>query len=231
MFEITLGNWMPPCRALVENVNEWFGVFFILHKLVIGLSVLAVINGVFIQETFKVAAQDDWLMTTQKERLARTHGTKMRALFKHLDRDQNDHISFEEFLELKHEPRVRTWLSAMEIEVNDLGKVFKLLDQHRDGKLTMDELVCGAARLKGVARNLDVAFLLQKVELYHNAVCHLSSQFSEMSRHRGFVLSEGRLRQGKFSEMRSHSHGRHSQMRSEHAELSPHTECRRKMEL
>merc|ERR1711908_238447 len=78
MFEITLGNWMPPCRALVENVNEWYCIFFVLHKLVIGLSVLAVINGVFIQETFKVAGQDDWLMTVQKERLIRTHSRKMK---------------------------------------------------------------------------------------------------------------------------------------------------------
>merc|ERR1712224_558435 len=27
MFEITLGNWMPPCRALVENVGEGWMVF------------------------------------------------------------------------------------------------------------------------------------------------------------------------------------------------------------
>jgi len=28
MFEITLGNWMPPCRALVENVSEWWMLLF-----------------------------------------------------------------------------------------------------------------------------------------------------------------------------------------------------------
>merc|ERR1719336_3259276 len=53
MFEITLGNWMPPCRALVENVSEWWMLFSLTHKLVIGFSVLSVITSVFIQETFK----------------------------------------------------------------------------------------------------------------------------------------------------------------------------------
>merc|ERR1712000_478352 len=62
MFEITLGNWMPPCRALVENVGEGWLMFFILHRLLIGFSVVAVINAVFMQETFKVATQDDKIL-------------------------------------------------------------------------------------------------------------------------------------------------------------------------
>merc|ERR1719191_1989783 len=68
MFEITLGNWIVPARALVENVSEWYMVFAIFHKLVIGFSVVSVITGVFIQETFKVATSDDTLMLIQKNR-------------------------------------------------------------------------------------------------------------------------------------------------------------------
>merc|ERR1712216_223800 len=71
MFEITLGNWMPPCRALVENVSEWYMLFFVLHKLLIGFSVVGVIAGVFIQETFKVATTDDKIMVMQRERAVR----------------------------------------------------------------------------------------------------------------------------------------------------------------
>merc|ERR1712046_20720 len=85
MFEVTLGNWMPPCRALVENVGEQFIIFFLIYKLVIGFSVLSVISGVFIQETFKVATQDDRIMMMHKERARKTHALKMRALFDHAD--------------------------------------------------------------------------------------------------------------------------------------------------
>merc|ERR1719408_171054 len=67
MFEITLGNWMIPCRALVEEVNEMWMLFFLAHKLIIGFSVLAVITGVFTQETFKVAANDDHNMLLRQE--------------------------------------------------------------------------------------------------------------------------------------------------------------------
>merc|ERR1712087_668936 len=52
MFEITLANWPPACRLLIENVSEWFALLAILHKLFVGFAVVAVINGVFMQETF-----------------------------------------------------------------------------------------------------------------------------------------------------------------------------------
>jgi len=55
MFEITLGNWMPPCRALVENVSEWWMLFSLAHKMIIGFSVVSVITSVFIQETGRVS--------------------------------------------------------------------------------------------------------------------------------------------------------------------------------
>merc|ERR1719336_3582280 len=81
MFEITLGNWIVPCRVLMEHVNEGFSMFALVHKLIIGFSMVSVITGVFIQETFKVAAQDDKIMMRHKERASRVHRDKMERLF------------------------------------------------------------------------------------------------------------------------------------------------------
>merc|ERR1719326_604894 len=102
MFEITLGNWMPPCRALVENVSEGWLLFFILHRLFIGFSVLAVVNAVFIQETFKVATQDDRILLMQKNRAVRIHAKKMNELFQTADADGNGALSLDEFNEVIH---------------------------------------------------------------------------------------------------------------------------------
>eukprot|EP00419_Tripos_fusus_P045978 CAMPEP_0172819418 /NCGR_PEP_ID=MMETSP1075-20121228/14581_1 /TAXON_ID=2916 /ORGANISM="Ceratium fusus, Strain PA161109" /LENGTH=210 /DNA_ID=CAMNT_0013659939 /DNA_START=50 /DNA_END=679 /DNA_ORIENTATION=- len=96
MFEITLGNWMPPCRALVENVSEWFMLIFLTHKLVIGFSVVSVINAVFVQETFKVATSDDRIMLMLKQRARKTHMNKIRDLFQHADCDGNGTVTLDE---------------------------------------------------------------------------------------------------------------------------------------
>merc|ERR1711862_934539 len=104
---------MPPCRALVENVGEIYIIFFVCHKMLIGFSVLAVITGVFIQETFKVANNDDRIMLMQKNRAIRMHIRKMDQLFKHLDQDEDGALTLEEFRHVMHDPVVKTWLASM----------------------------------------------------------------------------------------------------------------------
>ena len=53
MFEVTLANWGPPCRALVNLVGEPFGYFLLTYRCVCGFAVLNVISAVFIQQTMK----------------------------------------------------------------------------------------------------------------------------------------------------------------------------------
>ena len=81
MFEITLGNWGPVAWMLVEDVSEWWMIFSLVHKLTIGFAVVGVINSMFIQETFKVAAYDDLLMLLHRDRAQEMHAKKMHGLF------------------------------------------------------------------------------------------------------------------------------------------------------
>ena len=32
MFEILFANWGPPCRVLVDNISEWFSIFFLIYR-------------------------------------------------------------------------------------------------------------------------------------------------------------------------------------------------------
>merc|ERR1740130_1431033 len=68
MFELTLANWPPVTRLLAEEVSEWFMLFCLIHKLTLGFAVIGVINGVIMQETFKVASTDDMVMVRQRKR-------------------------------------------------------------------------------------------------------------------------------------------------------------------
>ena len=46
--------------------QEYFAIFNVGYKLVIGFAAVGIINAVFIQETFKVASSDDTVMMRQK---------------------------------------------------------------------------------------------------------------------------------------------------------------------
>jgi hypothetical protein len=163
MFEVTIGNWMPPCRALTENVSEWFMILFLFHKLILGFSVVNVIQGVFVQETFKVASTDDSIMLMQRERAQKCHLKKMKALFMHADEDGNGALDRDEFKAVMRDPSIKTWLSSMELDVRDADNVFTLIDDG-DGKITPEELVKGVSRLKGAARSIDVLTMLSELQ-------------------------------------------------------------------
>lgn len=168
MFEITLGNWVPVCRLLADNVSEWYGFIFLGYRCVVGFAVVKVITGVFLHETFKCAAMDDDLMVQAKERQKAKFIKKMRKLVEATDSSGDGQVSFLEFQEIVKDPRVLTWLQAMEFNVTDPETVFSFFAgaEFRTGNITADttisadELCRGIARLKGGAQELDLLMLM-----------------------------------------------------------------------
>merc|ERR1711920_449139 len=95
---------------------------------VVGFAVVNVISGVFMHETFKVASSDDDLMVVQKKRATEKHVMKMRNLLSQADTSNDGIVEREEWREALQRDSVRTWLSAMDIEVGDPDLLFDFLD-------------------------------------------------------------------------------------------------------
>merc|ERR1719329_953498 len=166
MFEITLGNWIPITRLLVDNVSEWYMGGFICYKVTVSFAVVKVITGVFMHETFKVASSDDDLMIVNQARMVAKHRSKMHALMAECDESGDGNLDRDEFRSVMRDPRVKTWLSAMELNVSDPDALFNLLDNDpaAPGIITADELAGGVSRLKGTARSLDMAQLREEMK-------------------------------------------------------------------
>jgi len=159
MFEIMLANWGPPCRVLVNKVDEAFALGFIFYRCYAGFAVLNVINAVFIQQTLKVAQNDKEIMIKQKMKAQEDYVRKLKALFWQLDTSGDGLISWDEFQCMMTNSHLKTWLSALEIDPHDLQQFFELLDDG-DGQLTINEFVGGISRLKGYAKAVDMAQLV-----------------------------------------------------------------------
>jgi voltage-gated sodium channel len=183
-FEMTLANWPPVCRMLMENVNEWFMVICLLHKLTVGFAVIGIINGVFIQETFRVAAQDDFIMMHQKEAATRTHMRKMERLFMAGDTSGNGFLDKMEFMQLITNVEVSTWLSSMGLEVGDADALFEFMDTDNDHKVSVEELVHGVETLKGTARSLDLLMCLNRQDEMHQALLDLHPEIRQRLKER-----------------------------------------------
>lgn len=158
MFELTLSNWIPISRLIVEEVSEAFLFFVLSYKLIIGFSVIMVITGVFNQQTFKVAATDDHIMLTEKERDIKIHRQKMQNLMAVADSDGDGTIDLEEFVRICKIPALKKWLGCIGVPIDDAEKVYQVM-VGGSGSLDADKLAANMQHLKGPARSVDLALM------------------------------------------------------------------------
>lgn len=171
MFEIMFANWGPPCRVLVDNVSEWFSVFFLFYRCVLGFVVLNVVNAVFVQQTMKTASSDEELAFKQKQKDMALYTKKVKKLFSTIDLSGDGSINLEEFSKLVKSPKLQFWMSQLELEYHDLLSLFEFLD-NGDGEITLMEFIDGAVRLRGNAKALDVWRMETKLEVLMQEVIH-----------------------------------------------------------
>jgi len=158
MFEVTFSNFVPICRFLYDHVDEKFALFFMAYKLVMGIAVLRIIYGVFLHVTFACATSDEDTVIAKKNRDNKRFARRMNALFEQFDSSGDGSLSKEEFLQIVEDPRVKTLLSALELDIEDAELVFDLTDTG-DGQIGAEEMVYGFSRLKGAARSVDILAL------------------------------------------------------------------------
>jgi len=161
MFELTLANWPPMSRLLYESVSQWFIFVAIVHKVTLGFALVGVINGVFMQETFRVAQQDDILMLRQGRNANAVHAQRMKRLMEVADKNTDARIDLNEFRGIFENAELKLWLASMDFAARDVDALFTMMNKGTGG-LTIDELIDGVAHLRGPARNIDVQHLLRE---------------------------------------------------------------------
>lgn len=168
-FECTLADYPPISELLSEEITEWFGFMVLMYKFVLGFAVIGVINGVFIEETFRAVDSDDVIMVRNKKRIAASHRNKMKELFAVLDSSRDGVIDIHEFrTAIKRHKDLRLWLESMDlfVEKKDVDSLFHLLDADGSGDVTFEELIEGVDKLKGSARSIDLMRLSRELQIF-----------------------------------------------------------------
>jgi voltage-gated sodium channel len=159
--QLTLGNWVPVCRILLENVGEEWSIFIIIYILFITFAAMRVISAVFIVETQKVASTDEELLILQKERQIDRLNRNFAGVFKELDATGDGMVDWEEFQAVLLDQRVLVWLAALDLDLDQCEGMFSLLDGG-DGRISFQNFVKGVQRLKGGAKSVDLIMLMNR---------------------------------------------------------------------
>merc|ERR1711972_704328 len=80
-------------------------------------------------------------------------------LYRKLDMDESGPLRFEDLERKFADPKMVAFMQALEIDVNDVEQFFSSLATNGTDAVDLQSFVDGCMRLKGVARNLDLACL------------------------------------------------------------------------
>merc|ERR1712187_1080761 len=108
-----MANWSPPCNVLVNEVSEWFSVFFIVYRCCFVGSILQVVAAIFITETNRILANDDDLALMRRHREKVSFESKLKRFINTMDSFNGSDISWQELEELLEEPRVAQLLARL----------------------------------------------------------------------------------------------------------------------
>merc|ERR1712113_595884 len=155
MFEITLANWGPHCRLLMNNVDEYWLLFFVLYKCIVGFAVVNVIVSVFMQRTFKVTARHEEIMIMEKRSEMQAHIQNLEHLFNVLDESGDSIVTESEFCAMLEEEYVSTWFASLDLDASDHGRLFWQL-ANEEGKLHLHDFIKAVRRIRGTSKAIDM---------------------------------------------------------------------------
>merc|ERR1712190_45694 len=98
MFEVTFsGGWPVYARRLVEDVNPWYMVYFVVYVSLVVFAMIRIITALFLKETLETAAADEEKMLAETLREKEKYAKKLRRLFAAVDNAGTGKVTLAEF--------------------------------------------------------------------------------------------------------------------------------------
>jgi len=151
-------NWHDPLKLLARMHWIWASLFLIYVSFVF-FAVLNVVTGVFCQSAIETARRDPEMILHSLAKEQKWQTRHLLNLFNALDVDGNGKLTIIELERSLEKESVQAQFIAMDLEVPDAWSLFKLLAKDCTHLIAVDEFVDGCMRLKGAAKNIDLAIM------------------------------------------------------------------------
>jgi len=88
----------------------------------------------------------------------------MQRVFEELDANDSGTITLDEFEKQIQDENILSYLSSLELDIDQVRTLLTLLDRDQNGEVDIEEFITGCLRLKGGAKSLDMAILQYQIE-------------------------------------------------------------------
>mmetsp|Transcript_35940 Transcript_35940/g.71552 ORF Transcript_35940/g.71552 Transcript_35940/m.71552 type:complete len:162 (-) Transcript_35940:53-538(-) len=93
----------------------------------------------------------------------------VRNVFMETDADNNGQVTWKEFeLALEHQ-EMKEVFRAVDMDPSEAKNLFKLLDVHHSGSISVNDFISGCNRLRGPAKSLDLMLMAREVHRMSDA--------------------------------------------------------------
>jgi Ca2+-binding EF-hand superfamily protein len=156
-------DWEGVLEPLL-TVGWQYTVAFYVFIVFSSLAMLNIISAMFIDYTLRRSKHDrEFVVQTEMQGELEFY-QMMDDLFEELDPDNSGKISLEEFHSQIMDPKVHAYFRALDLNVAKVSQMFKLMDTDRSGELNKQEFTEGCTRLRGEAKQLDLAILQGQIK-------------------------------------------------------------------
>lgn len=161
LFETLFGgtSWSEFSRPL-GRISRVYELLFMVFVIASNLVLLNVITGIVVQGSMSAAYKDRDLVIQEQFELSNSTMGDLISLFAEADLDNEGKLSRKELDTFVNDERVAAFLKHLDVEISEAIGLFELLDSNGDGFVDVHEFTVGCMRLKGPAKNIDVATML-----------------------------------------------------------------------
>jgi len=175
MFQVVFSNWSQPCWMLVLNVSEWYGVFFVLYRCVLGFALIKVVSSMFIAETHRLCAHDKEMESLKKRRDSEIHKAQLRKLFGEVDKSGDGNVSRHELQVMLESKKLVQYVEKLGINPLHLQHLFAILEidgeDGQEGYVKLEDFVAGVLKVGGSATAIDVFAVSKAVDRLSAKMC------------------------------------------------------------
>jgi len=153
---MTLDGWSSSIVRHVINQQQWMMYFFVTFLLVTNYGVVNMVVSMMVQHVCAAAERAEARSQERARRSRQSELQKFVEVFMRADKDDSGSIDYQEFQEAIAKPEVRWRLRALELPLDNAGRLFSVLNGQGFRPLSKEEFIRGCSKLKGPAQSNDL---------------------------------------------------------------------------